>query len=142
MLIGQTLGMTSAVTLAYLARSDVSSELILLCVAVAGVGHAITSPAMQASIPSLVGAQEVAQAVALQSLTFNLARAVGPALGAFVYVRHGPSVSFTINAASYLVLILVLLRIHFAARAAEGPRDRSVLAGLRLVVPGRTCWPA
>ncbi|MFA9432049.1 MFS transporter [Egicoccus sp. AB-alg2] len=133
MLFGQALGLTSAVSLALLARGPLSPVAILSLVALAGCGHAISSPAMQASIPNLVRPSEVAQAVALQSLTFNLARAVGPAAGAFVYARHGPSVSFAVNAASYGLFILLLLGLRLRRHHALRTADRSVLAGLRFV---------
>ena len=133
MLVGQTLGIVSAISLAVLVGHGLTAGWVLILVAVAGVGHAVTSPAMQASIPALVRGPEVATAVALQSLTFNLARAIGPALGALVYVSYGPAISFSVNAVTYLVLVVVLLFIRFAPRERRKEADRSVLGGLRFV---------
>lgn len=133
MILGQSLGFTSAVSLSVLSTRPLAPLVILGLVALAGCGHAISSPAMQASIPNLVRPSEVPQAVALQSLTFNLARAIGPAAGAFVYARFGPSISFTVNAASYGVFIALLLTLRMRRHQADAAADRSVLAGLRFV---------
>ena len=130
---GQSLGLFAALALAYLSLRGIAVWQILGLVALAGIGHAVTSPALQASITQLVPPADVGQAVALNSVTYNLARAVGPALGAIVYVRFGPAVSFTVNAFSYLGLIVVLALIHLSAIHRDGTEDRSILAGFRYV---------
>ena len=134
MVAGQLFGTVSATSLAVLAATGrLTPGLLLMLVALAGCGHAVSLPAMQASIPNLVRPPEVAQAVALQSLTFNLARVVGPAAGAFVYAKYGPALSFTVNACSYAVFIAVLLAIRLRRPVRSGSSDRSVLGGLRFI---------
>ena len=77
-----------------------------------GVVSAFSAPAQQALIVSLVHEREVPTAVALNSMTFNLARAVGPA-GAALSVRYlGIPVSFALNALSYLVFVGALLAVR------------------------------
>jgi MFS family permease len=74
-----------------------------------GVLTAVATPAQMALVGSLVPREDLPQAVALNSMTFNLARAVGPASAALVIATLGIAPAFTINAASYLVFALALL---------------------------------
>ena len=99
-----------------------------------GIGFAISVPTMQALVPALVEPADLDQAVALNSVTFNLARAIGPAMGALVLATWGAAWAFTINAASYSLLIVALLVIrprHGRQRLSGG--DGSVREGLRYV---------
>ena len=107
---------------------------ILVAALLIGVGWAISVPTMQALVPALVGPADLDQAVALNSITFNLARAVGPALGALVLATMGAEGAFGLNTLSFVILIVVLLRIR--PREVHRPKagaDGSVRAGLRYV---------
>ncbi|HEX2851403.1 MAG TPA: MFS transporter [Acidimicrobiales bacterium] len=98
-----------------------------------GIATAFSVPAMQALVPLLVPVHELAGAIALNSVTFNLARAIGPVLGAFVIDRLSIAWAFGLNSLSYLVLVIALFVVHprpQAARPAERPKLRE---SLRLV---------
>ncbi|HEX5540370.1 MAG TPA: MFS transporter [Micromonospora sp.] len=126
-LIGQVLGAVSASLLAAMAFLDaLTPGAILLLIGLAGVGQAVSAPAAQALVPNLVGADEVPQAIALQSLTFNLSRAIGPVAGAAVYALSGPGAAFLINAACYLVFIFALFTMPLARPAAAPPRGNGL----------------
>lgn len=102
---------------------------VMAAALVVGLANALSTPAQQALVPALVPLEDLDQAVALNSVTFNLARAVGPALGAVVLVAWGPGVAFAINAASYGALVAGLVAIR--PRPVEvGPRG-SVWVGFR-----------
>ena len=103
--------------------------------ALIGVGWAISVPNMQALVPALVGEADLDQAIALNSVTFNLARAVGPALGALTLDVLGAAAAFGLNAATYLVLItaLAIIRPRPTDRRRPAGHDGSVRAGLRYV---------
>jgi MFS family permease len=73
-----------------------------------GFGVALNGPAWQAVISELVPRGELPSAVALNSVGFNLARAVGPALGGLVVAATGPGATFLLNAASFLGTVFVL----------------------------------
>lgn len=77
-----------------------------------GMGAALNGPSWQASVGDLVPRSDVPAAVALNSLGFNLARALGPALGGLIVAAAGPEAAFTLNACSYIALIIVLSRWH------------------------------
>jgi MFS family permease len=78
---------------------------------VMGAFMAVNFPAYQALFPRLVPREELPNAVALNSVTFNLARIVGPSLGAAIYKAWGEGEVFLLNAVTYLAFALVLFRI-------------------------------
>src|SRR5271167_2493570 len=67
-----------------------------------GIGSALNAPAWQAIIPELVPREELAAAVTLNGINFNLARAAGPALGGFIVAWFGASANFLLNTVSFL----------------------------------------
>lgn len=75
-----------------------------------GLGAVMNDPAWQAITPELVPQEKHAAAVALNSAGFNVARAVGPALGGMVIAVAGSGVAFLLNALSFLGVIAVLYR--------------------------------
>lgn len=77
-----------------------------------GIVQAIDLPARLAFVPTLVGRDDLSNAVALNSLLFNVARAVGPALAAFLLASAGAEWCFIVNALSYLAVIGALLFIR------------------------------
>lgn len=100
---------------------------------VLGVGRALSTPTMQAFLPALVPPADLAQASAFQSLTFNLARGIGPALGAALVALGGPGLAFTANAVSFVAFAIVLALI----RPIGSPRSSGqggFLVGVRHVL--------
>jgi MFS family permease len=83
------------------------------------VGVAFNLPAWQAMVPDLVPRGMVASAVALNSVAFNVARAVGPALGGLIVATAGPELAFGLNALSYLGVIVVLAVLAGQFKAAD-----------------------
>jgi MFS family permease len=106
------------------------------------VGTAMNSPAWQAIVPELVSREQLPEAVSLNSAGFNLARALGPALGgltvaAFVHANTGAASTFLLNSLSFVGVIFVLYRwkrrpIFKSALPAERIYG-SMRAGLRYV---------
>jgi MFS family permease len=73
-----------------------------------GIGAVMNDPAWQAMTPEIVSAEQHAPAVALNSVGFNLARALGPALGGAVVAAAGSGVAFLLNAVSFFGVIFFL----------------------------------
>jgi len=91
----------------------ISPWVLLILTFMLNVGTAMNSPAWQAIMPELVPREQLPDAVALNSAGFNLARALGPALGglavaAFVHASTGAAWTFLLNALSFIGVILVL----------------------------------
>jgi MFS family permease len=74
-----------------------------------GAGTAVTFPAMAATTPELVPREDLVQAIALNGIGFNLARAVGPAIGGFTIAVAGVSASFVLAAFGLFVMVAALL---------------------------------
>jgi MFS family permease len=129
--IGSTVlsGALAALTWAGLA----SVQLVIGCAVGLGISSAFSAPASQALIGDLVPRRELQSAVALNSMTFNLARAVGPTLGGLSVDQLGFAPSFAINAASYLLLVLGLMVVQPRARELAGRGAARLRESLRLV---------
>ncbi len=74
-----------------------------------GCGGALNGPSWQASVGDMVPRAALPSAVALNSMGFNIARSVGPALGGMIVAAAGAAAAFLVNAVSYVGLIVVLL---------------------------------
>jgi MFS family permease len=101
-----------------------------------GLGAALNGPAWQAITPELVPREELPAAVALGGVGFNLARAVGPALGGAVVAAAGAGMAFLLNAVSFLGVMLVLYCWRREPETSTLPGERvlgAVRAGLRYV---------
>ena len=133
--VTQTMAALLAATLAVLAWSGVAKAwVVILFVLGLGVTSASSIPAQQALIASLVEPESLPTAVALNSMTFNLARAVGPVLGAASVEYLGIPASFLLNSLSYLIFVgaLVAMRPRVQETATpETSRLRDALGLLR-----------
>ena len=101
--------------------------LLLFFTLAVGAGTALNGPAWQASVRIQVGPKDLPQAIALNSIAFNLARSAGPALGGLLISITGPAPAFALNAVSYLALIVVLLRWH---PEVDPPKRTPMLAAI------------
>lgn len=88
-----------------------------------GFFSALNLPAWQSQIQELVPRGQVAAAVSLNSMSFNSARSIGPALGGLLVAASGPAVVFFLNAASFLGTVFVLA----AWRRPPVPRTRKAV---------------
>ena len=105
-------------------------SLLVLTFAV-GAGTALNAPAWQASVRAQVGPRDLPQAITLNSVSFNLARSVGPALGGVLISVWSVTAAFLFNALSYIGMIVVLYRWRPEAPAvARQPMLASITTGL------------
>src|SRR5262249_44936144 len=113
LLVTQSSAVVLSATLGVLALDHRAGAATVIAFALAlGVVSAFSAPAQQALVSSLVSRRDLGAAIALNSMTFNIARASGPALAAAAIAAFGIPWAFFINAASYLVFITALLIIH------------------------------
>ena len=85
-----------------------SPALLLALTFSLSLGGAINGPAWQAVVPELVTRDELPSAVTLGSVGYNMARAVGPALGGFIVALVGPGITFLVNAAIPLSFFMII----------------------------------
>jgi len=110
---------------------------ILFFCFVVGTGTALFGPAWQSSVGEQVPQRELPQAIALNSISYNIARSFGPAIGGFLVAVAGVLTAFLFNALAYIPLIVVMF---FWRRQPEPSRlppealGRAIISGARYVV--------
>jgi predicted MFS family arabinose efflux permease len=116
LLISQVIQLTCAFTLAFLVYIHVVKAgriWPIWCLSfTVGVAQSFGGPAYSALVPTLVKKEDLQNAIALNSIQFNLARVVGPALGGIALVKLGAFWCFSLNGISFLAVIASLLAIR------------------------------
>jgi predicted MFS family arabinose efflux permease len=79
---------------------------------IVGVGQSFGGPAYSALLPALVGPEDISNAIAMNSIQFNLARILGPIIGGLAYTALGAKWCFGLNGLSYVAVIASLFAIH------------------------------
>jgi len=134
LLIAQSIMGAAAVAMAVTWYLDIVGPGLLLGLGlVLGVGLALNQPSWQAMVPDLVPRGMVADAVALNSVAFNVARAIGPAIGGVIVAASGPGLAFAINAFSFIGVIAVVFTFRKAAPGDLGDETvgSAIAVGLR-----------
>lgn len=137
MLVAQFFMFTvSAMLAAFAYLGWITPWLLLAFTFLIGCGTALNNPSWQASVGDMVPREDVAGAVSLNSMGFNLTRSVGPAIGGAIVAFGGAAAAFTANAASYVALVTALIRWQKPEIQSALPREeigQAVVAGLRYV---------
>lgn len=137
MLFAQSMMLVVSTALAAVAWAGWLSPLTLLCFTfLIGCGTALNGPAWQASVGDMVARPALPQAVALNSVGFNIARSLGPAIGGAIVAAAGAAAAFVVNAFSYVGLVIVLARWRPGLPPRELPPERidlAMAAGVRYV---------
>jgi len=134
-----------SLAIAWIVRtSDFSRPALLVAVFAVGTGAALQGPVFLAVTPSLVPARLLAGAISLNSVSMNVSRVVGPAIGAVLYVEIGASWVFVLNAATYLIIMGGVTQVrfpHIDKRHGESILDR-IFGGFRYVRADPVVWRA
>jgi len=113
LLTSQYVQMATAFTLAVLVYFDVVRIWHVLTLSViTGMAQAFGGPAHQSLLPSLIDKQHLPNAIALNSIQFNLARVIGPLVAGAALTAFGMAACFGLNGLSFLAVILALLSLH------------------------------
>src|SRR5512132_1108053 len=111
--IAQALGLVQALSLCVLTASGlITVPLLLALVLAGGLAGGVEQPARLALVPSLVPRPHLATAVAINSIVFNSARFIGPALAGLAIVWFGVATVFALNASSFAGFLSALARLH------------------------------
>ncbi len=135
----------SALALSMLAALEqVTIWRVIAIAVVTGTATALYTPAMHSSIPSLVEERDLLDAVTLNSVQFNLARAVGPAVAGLLYGAVGAAGCFAVNASGFMILAVVIARLRLPPRPAvtAPPMGRALREGLGYVRRHTVIGPA
>jgi len=130
LMISQVVQMMSALTLAALiATHRIQIWHILLSSVVVGTAQAFGGPAYSALVPSLVETEDLPNAIALNSIQFNLARVIGPVLGGLALKYVGSAWCFGLNSLSFVAVMISLMRLNINFKP---PRTGdSILTGMK-----------
>jgi predicted MFS family arabinose efflux permease len=130
LLASQGVQLSCAFILAFLAGEHMVKVWHIWCLSfTVGCAQAFGGPAYSALIPSLVKKEDLQNAIALNSIQFNLARVVGPALGGLALNGLGAMWCFGLNGVSYLAVIASLLMIKADFKPA--PSTTSVVTSIK-----------
>ncbi|MFD1613249.1 MFS transporter [Sphingomonas tabacisoli] len=132
---GLSFAILSSLALTGLAFAGLTSPGVLLgfCVLI-GSGVAFYGPAWQASIGEQVGQEHLPAAVALGTISYNVARSFGPAVGGVIVLLAGAQAAFAVNALCYVPLLLAFglwRRPMLPSRLPPERIDRAIYAGAR-----------
>jgi MFS family permease len=136
LLYSQYIQMSAAFVLAMLfATHTVKVWHILTLSFVVGVGQSFGGPAYSALLPTLVGPEDLANAISMNSIQFNLARIIGPTLGGLAYTVFGATWCFALNGVSYIAVIISLLviRVQFIAPKTQTSVLKSMKEGIKFI---------
>ncbi|WP_410469784.1 MFS transporter [Bradyrhizobium sp. 33ap4] len=111
-------------------------NLLLFFCFVIGSGMALMGPAWQSAVSEQVPTTALPAAVALNSISYNIARSFGPAIGGIVVASGGALAAFALNVVLYLPLLVTLLLWEGVAEPPRLPRERlssAIVAGVRYI---------
>jgi MFS family permease len=136
------LGLIAAAAAAVIASGAARAWMLFLIAAVTGAVSAPDATARQVYVVDLVGRERVASAIGLYEVILNVSRVAGPALGGALLATVGVAACCAVNAASYLVPLIVLLRYKPAPAAATAGRtaDRPARAAVSLRAGASYAW--
>jgi predicted MFS family arabinose efflux permease len=136
LLASQYIQMVCAFVLAILfATHTVAVWHILTLSFIVGVGQSFGGPAYSALLPTLVGPEDLANAISMNSIQFNLARIIGPTLGGLAYTVFGATWCFALNGASFVAVIISLfvIKVKFTAPKTQISVLKSMKEGIKFI---------
>src|ERR1700740_232660 len=125
-------GATALTVLAWLGL--ITPNILLAFCFIVGTGMALMGPAWQSSVSEQVPPETLPSAVALNGISYNIARSFGPAIGGIVVATAGAVAAFAANAVLYIPLLIVLVLWRRESAASRLPRarlNRAILSGVR-----------
>ncbi len=133
---GQFVQMACAFTLAALFAFGVAQVWHILCLSfIVGLAQAFGGPAYAALIPTLVKPRDLPNAIAMNSIQFNIARVLGPMIGGLALTNVGAAACFGLNGLSYLAVItsLILIQVNFKPQPTKDSVMESMKSGVAFI---------
>jgi predicted MFS family arabinose efflux permease len=136
LLASQYIQMTCAFLLALLFALHVVKVWHILTLSfVVGLGQSFGGPAYSALLPTLVDSKDLSNAIAMNSIQFNLARILGPTIGGLAYTTLGATWCFTLNGISFLAVIasLFMIKVNFVPSKSKEAVLTSMKHGISFI---------
>jgi predicted MFS family arabinose efflux permease len=128
-IITQSLGLLQALTLAVLTFLGLIDEWsLLLLTFFIGVVWAFNTAARLTMVPNLLEPEHVPSAIALDSVVFNIARFIGPAIAGYLYDAVGPGMSFLLNSITFSIFVFALFKCRMVRDERRGSSKAGVFA--------------
>jgi MFS family permease len=148
-LVSLSISLSGATALSLLAGFHLITPTILLAFCfVVGSGMALFGPAWQSSVSEQVPTETLPSAIALNGISYNIARSFGPAIGGLVVATAGAVAAFAANAVLYIPLMVVLFLWRRVSEPSRLPRERlnrAIVSGVRYIATrprSGSCWRA
>src|SRR6201746_2379646 len=136
-LVSLSISLAGATSLAVMAWLNfVTPNILLAFCFIVGCGMALFGPAWQSSVSEQVPAETLPSAVALNGISYNIARSFGPAIGGIVVATAGAAAAFAWNAVLYIWLLVVLFLWRRRSEPSRLPRERlnrAIVSGVRYI---------
>jgi MFS family permease len=136
-MVALLIALTGATALTALAWFNlVTPNILLISCFVVGTGMALMGPAWQSSVSEQVPPETLPAAVALNGISYNIARSFGPAIGGIIVATAGAVAAFATNTLLYLPLLIVLFlwnRTHEPSRLPRERLNRAMVSGVRYI---------
>lgn len=136
-IVALLISMTGGILLATCSLLGLLNPMLLLAFCfLIGCGQALFQPSWQASVSDQVPRDLLAYAISMNSIAFNVARSVGPALGGILVAAFGATLSFTLNALFFLPMLIVFYlwkRPKDVSRLPSERIGRAVASGVRYI---------
>jgi MFS family permease len=136
-LVSLSIALSGATALSVLAWLDlVNPQMLLAFCFIVGSGNALFGPAWQSSVSEQVPAEDLPSAIALNGISYNIARSFGPAIGGIIVAAAGAVAAFAANAILYLPLLVVLFLWRRLSEPSRLPRERlnrAIISGVRYI---------
>lgn len=136
LVMSQVVLMSCAFLLAALFALGIVQVWHILCLSfIVGLAQAFGGPAYQALIPTLIDPEDLPNAIALNSIQFNLARVIGPMLGGLALTQLGAAWCFSLNGVSFIAVIisLIILKPRYTPPPSHEPIMHSLKQGIRFI---------
>jgi len=136
-LVSLSIALVGASALTVLAWLDhLTPEILLAFCFLVGSGNALFGPAWQSSVSEQVPSETLPSAVALNGISYNIARSFGPAIGGIIVATAGAVAAFAANTVLYFPLMVVLFLWRRSSEPSRLPRERlnrAIVSGVRYI---------
>jgi MFS family permease len=137
-LLSLAISLSGSIMLTALAYFNlVSPNILLLFCFITGCGMALFGPAWQSSVAEQVPAETLPSAIALNGISYNIARSFGPAIGGIIVAAAGAVAAFAVNALTYIPLLVVMYlwkRVQQPSRLPPENLGRAIVSGVRYIL--------
>lgn len=128
-LVAIFIGLIAASALSIICQAQwITPEILLIFCFILGSSLTLFAPAWQSSVRDQIPSEHIPAAVGLNSISYNLGRSVGPAVGGMIVAVAGAVTAFVVNALSYLPMLAVLWAWRTPQRPVEHDRQNLVAA--------------